>query len=222
MTIERRNISVQEITDPELEMRAGTDETGKRFIEGYASLFNLESRTITEKINGQTRSFIEVIKPTAWIGTDMTDVQYNVNHDPYKMVARTAAKNLQVRATDKGLWFRASIPNTTTASDLYEDIKVGNYRENSFAFVVKQDSWENRGGMLYREIVSIDRLHDVSSVLRGAYQADILFTRSLPEEVINPAVEEPKVEPAPAAEPTFDVATADLDFQMNILKNQSI
>jgi len=98
-------------------------------------------------------------------------------------MARTKNGTLRLGEDKQGLFFSAQLPNTTAAKDLFEQVRVGNMDECSFAFSVApgDDDWDDgydcpdedccaRGsrGLPRRTIKSL-RLFDCSCVSRPAY-----------------------------------------------------
>lgn len=209
--IEKR---VYRIEDKDLSTRASVNEQGQKEIVGYAALINTESKPITERINGKIETFQESIDPLAFRNTVIEDCIYCIDHDPSKLIARQSANNLTVQVTEKGLLFRAIPPNTSLANDLIENINVGNYQENSFAFRVKSDKWTRVDGTLKRHITAIDRIVDVSTVINGAY-ATIIATRNLDNVVIEEGETEVRTEPK-----QLDKDVIDIDFEFIKLRNR--
>lgn len=183
--IEQRTILTNDnISGDTITLRAAVNEQGQKEIIAYAALFNSESREITEKVNGQILTFTETISRDAFANTIFDDVLYLVDHRADKLIARQSAKNLEIYVTDTGLMFRAILPDTTLANDLYNNILAGNYSQNSFAFRVKKDEWYKRDGKLYRNILEISQVTDVSTCVNGAYPETFLATRSLDLDAI--------------------------------------
>jgi HK97 family phage prohead protease len=189
MSIERRNIEFQAT-----ETRTETTEDGAKYIIGYAALVNSPSRPITENINGRQETFIETIDQRAFDNAVISDVVYLIDHDPAKLVGRQGA-NLEVKRTDKGLFFRSKVIDTTLSRDLYTAINEGLYKDNSFGFRVSQDEWSRTDGKLYRTIKEISQIVDVSTTIKGAYSEPFVFTRNLAEDEI-------KVQPETVIEST--------------------
>lgn len=206
--IEVRNFTIE---DKEIQTRSAVTADGKKQIIGYASLFNHRSKPITEKINGRSVTYYETINERAMSDTLMDDVIYVIDHDPSKLIARKSAGNLQLSVTERGLMYEATLPNTTLANDLAENVAVGNYQENSFAFRVGKDVWSrDEAGNIHRNILSIDRIIDVSTVVNGAYADTVLVTRSIDESLLQPvATPQPEVN-------EIEKDSIDFDFQFKI------
>lgn len=158
------------ILDPSFVSFRAIEEDGKKFLIGYASVFNQRSKLIYE--NG--KFFYEVIAPNAFdeVLRENPDVILNFNHQRDKVIARTKSGTLQLSTDDKGLLFRAELPNVSYALDVYELVSRGDLFENSFAFVIRKgdDEWsKDADGNLIRLVKKVSRLLDVSVVTDGAY-----------------------------------------------------
>lgn len=160
--IERRTFKV--------EIRAASD-ANSRTVEGYGAVFASES----EELWG----FFEVIEPTAFDEADMDDVRALFNHDPSKILGRTSAGTLSLSIDDKGLRYSFEMPETTTGNDLLVSMKRGDINQSSFAFTIREDSWEDMpDGRTLRHIRKIGKVYDVSPVTYPAYVAASATARS--------------------------------------------
>ena len=154
-----------------IEFRASEDEGG-RTIEGYAALYDSES----EELWG----FTETIAPGAFDNADLSDVRALMNHDPNLILARSASGTMQLGTDQKGLWYRFEAPDTTFGNDFLTMVKRGDISQSSFAFTIKEDSWEDvEDGKTLRHIRQIDRVYDVSPVTYPAYEKTSVTARSL-------------------------------------------
>lgn len=161
MSMERRFFS-----EP---VAVGKDAEGRTYAEGYAAVFGARS----EDLGG----FVEVVERGAFDGVlsnPATDVRAYLNHEPSLILGRQSSKTLQLAVDDKGLRYRALLPDTTYARDLAVVMERGDVRESSFAFNVAQDggdTWEERDGVIIRRVRAVNRLYDVSVVALPAYPA---------------------------------------------------
>lgn len=152
-------------------------EENSRLIEGRAIVFDQETVIWT---SGDIE-YKEKVDRGALIGADMSDVPYKYNHSNNVMImARTRNKTLELTQDNKGLLIRASLANTTAGNDLYELVKRGDIDKQSFAFTVKEDSYDVKTHT--RTILKIDKLYDVSAVDLPAYEQTSLSARSYFEE----------------------------------------
>jgi len=147
------------------------EEEGKKFIEGYAAVFEQRSKLIWEG----GKEFYEIMERGAFddiLADEALDVIYTFNHRADTIMARTKSGTLQLSADETGLKFRAEMPNTTQANDTYELVKRGDLYENSFIFSLedKGQSWSrDESGNNLRRINKVNGLFDVSTVNSGAY-----------------------------------------------------
>lgn len=153
------------------ELRALDDDT--MTIEGYACVFD----SITD-----LGYWYEVVSRDAFEECDMSDVCMKYNHEDNMLImARTRNGSLQLYVDDHGLKMRASLIDTTQNRDLYKMIQARLLDKMSFAFVVKEASWEfdhDGTGKDLRKILKIDKLFDVSVVDVPAYESTDVYTRS--------------------------------------------
>ncbi len=144
-----------------------------RRVEGYALVFNSESRDLG--------GIIEVIDSHALDGVlPDSDVMCWLNHDSSRgALARRRGENvpqsavgnsLELEIDDIGLRYAFDAPDTALGNELIEGLKRGDINQSSFAFTVKEDTWERLDdGMVLRTINKIERLYDVSPVYDPAY-----------------------------------------------------
>lgn len=92
------------------------------------------------------------------------DVRLLVDHDPSKLLARTASGTLDLSKDKKGLLSEARPADTTVGRDVRTLMERGDLSQMSLAFVTKKDSWEALDdGSELRTILDVD-LYDVSVV----------------------------------------------------------
>ncbi len=125
-------------------------------IEGYASTF--EPYVLFR--DGDIE-YKEVIDPKAFDETDMSDVVLRVDHEG-KVYARTSAGDLVVSVDEHGLKQEADLSRTAAGRALFEDIQARHYEKMSFAFTVREDSYDQKEHL--RTITKIEKLFDVSPV----------------------------------------------------------
>lgn len=190
------NIERRFFDQPSVEFRAVEDEGGKRFIEGYASVFETRSKLILES----GKLFYETIERGAFddvLKREDLDTKFVFNHDKNKILARTVSKTLLLTSDDRGLFFRAEIPQGVSyAEDVYALIKRGDLFSNSFAFSVdpKDVEWgKDESGARTRTIKRVSGLYDVSVVVDAAYPDTTVAARHIKEiEESEVVKEEPK------------------------------
>lgn len=155
------------------EIQAVSEE--KMIIEGYAIKFNEQTLIGTE-----AHGFKEIIAIDALTETNMKDVPLKYNHqDNFLVIARTRNKSLELEVDEVGLKIRAELLDTQSNQDIYKMVKSGLLDKMSFAFTVKNQSWDRTGTIPIRTIQKIDRLYDVSIVDVPAYEGTSVYARSL-------------------------------------------
>lgn len=146
-------------------------EADETKIKGYGAVFNKRS----ENLGG----FYEVIEPGAFDGVLGDDVRALINHNSDLILARTTSKTLKLWVDENGLGYEVEMPDTTYARDLMVSTKRGDISQSSFGFIVDDDTWEEKEGIVLRTIKKIKRLLDVSVVTYPAYPDTSAATRSL-------------------------------------------
>lgn len=141
------------------------------YVEGYAVRFN-ESTVMYEYSDIQYK---EKVADTALAQADMTDVIFNYNHGG-KVMARTRNKTLELKVDSKGLFIRARLDGTEEGRKIYEEIKGGYIDRMSYAYTVKEASYDNETRT--RTILRIKKVYDVSAVDIPAYDTTSISVRS--------------------------------------------
>lgn len=149
-------------------------DSEKRTIEGYAAVFNHWS----EDLGG----FREIILPGAFLPAlqraDL-DVRALINHDANLILGRTKTGTLEIYEDEIGLKVRIALPDTQYARDLLVMMERGDINQMSFGFETAKDRWYEEGGQVYRELLEIGRLYDVSVVTFPAYPQTIAQARDV-------------------------------------------
>ena len=94
------------------------------------------------------------------------------NHDFSQVLASTKAGTLTLNVDGKGLQFEATLPDTTTANDAYNNVQAGNLSAMSFTFNAAPDGdtfTKDDSGQVIRTIKQVKSLFDVSLVAIPAY-----------------------------------------------------
>ncbi|GAB5055497.1 phage major capsid protein [Pediococcus parvulus] len=142
------------------------DDSKGKTLSGYAVVFNSPSKDLG--------GFTEVVSPKAFDGVDLSNVLMLANHDYSQVLASVKAGTLKLAVDDKGLHFDATLPNTSFANDVYEEVSSGNVDSASFSFAVAQDGdtfTKDDSGKVVRTINSVKSLFDVSVVAVPAYDS---------------------------------------------------
>lgn len=138
-------------------------------VEGHAAVFNQ-----TTNIGGW---FNEVIERGAFDDCDFSDVSFFVNHNIESIpLARSRKFNgnstMELEVDEIGLYIRANldIENNTEAKTVHSSISRGDIDGMSFAFRIKEQTWENLDSdMPTRRIQKIAKVFEVSAVNNPAY-----------------------------------------------------
>lgn len=146
-----------------------TTENERFNIEGHAAVFN-QTTTIGEW-------FYEVIERGAFDGCDFDDVLFFVNHNQNKIpLARSRRNNgnstMVLKVDDVGLFMQADLDteNNAESKTLHSSISRGDIDGMSFAFRIKEQTWENLDtDMPTRRIKKIAKVYEVSAVNQPAY-----------------------------------------------------
>jgi len=152
-------------------------------VEGYAAVFNSWSNDLG--------GFIERIDPQAFEGVlGQRDVRALVDHNWEKVLGRESAGTLELSVDERGLKYKINLPDTTLGRDLSVLIKRGDIQENSFAFTVRDDKWDEREDGIYeRTITQVDSLFEVSIVSLPAYNDAKIALRTLDQVKAEAAAE---------------------------------
>ncbi len=154
------------------EYRSFDFESKEMRIEGQAVTF--ENPTVMFEIEGM--KFYEVISKTAFDEARVDDVVLVVNHTG-KPAAKTKNKTLELSTNESGLFISADLSKNATGRELHEDIENGFFDKMSFAFTVREESYDKETRT--RRIEKIERLYDVSAVTFPAYEQTSIMARSL-------------------------------------------
>lgn len=146
-------------------------------IQGYAVLFNTESVDLG--------GFIEVIKPNALDGVDLSAVQLIYGHENNSILARVDSGNLTLTVDETGLFFVATLADTSLANDVYQDILAGNLKGMSFGFTIPEDGDDwifNQGDTAVHVVNQIGDVVEITITPNPAYQdTSVSVKRSLDE-----------------------------------------
>ena len=148
------------------------------YVEGYATTF--EQPYVLYEVDGV--QYKEVIDRRALDGADLSDVIMQYDHGG-RVFARTGRSNtLLVEPDSHGLFVAADLSKTGQARSLHEDISAGLITKMSYAFTVREDSYDRDTHT--RRILSIRKVFDVSAVSMPANPATEISARSYFDGVI--------------------------------------
>lgn len=127
------------------------------YVEGYATTF--DKPYLLYEMDGV--KFYERIDAHALDGADMSDVIMQYDHEG-RVFARQSNKTLILVQDHKGLLVAADLGRTDLARGLYQDIDAGMITKMSWAFTVKEESYDRATHT--RTILKIKKVYDVSAV----------------------------------------------------------
>ncbi len=186
-------------------------EDGSLMVQGKPVLFNQE--TVIWEYDGV--QYKEKVDSGALDGADMGDVVFNIDHEG-KPAAKTKNRTLGLFLKTDGLYMEADLSKNATGRELYEDIKNGFYDKMSFAFTVKESSYDKETRT--RTILKIDKVYDVSAVTFPAYQETSLVARSWAEA--QHEIEKKAAEAEKEAEASKDAEALELErLRTQVLSN---
>lgn len=128
------------------------------YVEGYATTF--DTPYLLWEFEDGTK-YYERIDAHALDGADMSDVIMQYDHEG-RVFARQSNKTLILVPDHKGLLIAADLGKTDLARGLYQDIEAGMITKMSWAFTVKEDSYDRQTHT--RTILKIKKVYDVSAV----------------------------------------------------------
>lgn len=140
-----------------------SEGTEDAVVRGYASTFD----TYELYDDPDFGPIYERISPQAFDDADMSDVVFLRDHTG-RVLARTKNGSVKLSTDEHGLDTETNLGLTGASREMLEDIRVGNYTQMSFSFVVADYHWEknNPDAMInnVRVIDRIKKLYDISAV----------------------------------------------------------
>lgn len=139
--------------------------------EGYAVIFNSPT---------DLGFFTEEIRDGAFSEVMDDDVRGLFNHDPNVILGRAKSGTMFLKADKTGIRYKIDYnPQDPDHVRVMEKVKRGDVSQSSFAFSIKDATWETRNGKDHRIIEKLSRWYDVSPVTYPAYQDTTVAARSL-------------------------------------------
>jgi len=168
------------------------DDDEFAYLEGKAVTFN--DPTILFK-DGDTE-YKEQIDSNSFTGADVSDVVLKYNHESaFMAAARTKNQTLFLEVRQDGVYIRAKCnKKNRNAMDFYEQVREGLLDKMSFAFTIKEDSFNEETHTF--TVRQIDKVYDVAGVDFPAYENTSLVVarRALDVETFKAQVEARKLE----------------------------
>lgn len=106
------------------------------------------------------------------------DVRALINHDPSKLLGRTASGTLRLSTDATGLGFEVDLPDTRDAQDLRVLVGRGDITGASFGFRIGESEWQKVEGRSVRMHTNVAQLLDVSPVTYPAYRGTDIALRA--------------------------------------------
>jgi len=124
--------------------------------------------------DSQPLPFIETIERGAFAeDIGKRNVAMLVEHDGGRVLADTRSGTLVLEEGERGVSFRAQLPDTRDGQDMRVLLRDGIYQHMSFGFVADKDKWTGN-----RRSVLSARLYEVSLVHTPAYEATAAAVRA--------------------------------------------
>lgn len=153
------------------------EEGGKRYLEGYFSVFD-EPYPVFD-------GWIETVAPGAFARylAGGGDVKVLWNHDSNVVLGSTANGTAMLNEDDTGLYGRVEINESDQeAVNAYARIQRGDVNGCSFGFdVARQEEWWDENGVYRTRITEVDPLYEVSPCTFPAYKATSISARNKEE-----------------------------------------
>lgn len=170
------------ISNIQLRSVVNDEQSDDMIVEGYAIVFEQPTELY---VDYDGNSYYEVIDKNSLDEAVMEDVPFKYNHGdscfvPCRSRKSTGEGSLQLTVDDFGLKIRAQFANTTSSRDLYRLIDLGLINKMSFAFTIKEDSYDRETHTT--KILKIAKLWDVSAVDDPAYPQTSLSSLRSAEE----------------------------------------
>lgn len=154
-----------------------TEDSGKRYIEGYFSVFD----GVYELWSGATES----IDPHAFDDTISGDIRALTNHDHTLVLGRTTANTLELRIDEKGLWGRIEVnPDDQDALNLYARVQRGDVNQCSFGFEILDETTDRKEDGTVHWTIRKLKLYEVSCCTFPAYESTSISARKREYEEI--------------------------------------
>src|SRR5690606_3538822 len=101
------------------------------------------------------------------------------DHDTSKILGSTNSETLILKEDEVGLYFELTLNERLSYTrDILELIEMRALQGCSFGFLVRDEEWEERGGVYYRNILDVELL-EITLTGLPAYQSSEFSLRSL-------------------------------------------
>ena len=152
-----------------------------RTIEGYAIVFGVESRILSDYWD----NYREIIEPGAITEERLKemDIKMTMYHNREKILARSTngEGTLKLTVDDVGVKYSFEAPNTVDGDTALELVKRGDLSGSSFMFWTDEKSgvsYEKRSdGMMLRRVKTIGMIYDMTIAADPAYEQTTVAAR---------------------------------------------
>ena len=156
-------------------------ESNSRTIEGYAIVFGVESRILSDYWD----NYREIIEPGAITEERLKemDIKMTMYHNREKILARSTngEGTLKLTVDDVGVMYSFEAPNTVDGDTALELVKRGDLSGSSFMFWTDEKSgvsYEKRSdGMMLRRVKTIGMIYDMTIAADPAYEQTTVAAR---------------------------------------------
>lgn len=149
------------------------EEGGRRYLDGYFSVFNEPYEVVA--------GWIETIAPGAFARylAEGKDTKVLWNHDTDVVLGSTSNSTASLREDEIGLFGSVEInENDQEALNVYARIQRGDVDGCSFGFdIARQEEWWDDEGVYHTRITEVDPLYEVSPCTFPAYKATSISAR---------------------------------------------
>ena len=156
-------------------------ENNSRTIEGYAIVFGVESRILTD----YWENYREIIEPGAITEERLKemDIKMTMYHNREKILARSnqGEGTLKLTVDEVGVKYSFEAPNTVDGDTALELVKRGDLSGSSFMFWTDEKSgvsYEKRSdGIMLRRVKTIGMIYDMTIAADPAYEQTTVAAR---------------------------------------------
>lgn len=162
-------------------LREAAEGGERRTIEGYAIVFGVESRILSDYWD----NYREIIEPGAITEERLKemDIKMTMYHNREKILARSAngEGTLKLRVDEVGVHYEFDAPNTVDGDTALELVRRGDLIGSSFMFWTNEKSgvsYEKRSdGIMLRRVKTIDMIYDMTIAADPAYEQTTVAAR---------------------------------------------
>ena len=156
-------------------------ESNSRTIEGYAIVFGVESRILSDYWD----NYREIIEPGAITEERLKemDIKMTMYHNREKILARSnqGEGTLKLTVDEVGVKYSFEAPNTVDGDTALELVKRGDLSGSSFMFWTDEKSgvsYEKRSdGIMLRRVKTIGMIYDMTIAADPAYEQTTVAAR---------------------------------------------